>query len=113
MKITHPHTGINIRFRRWSRKAYAVFASLGKSISIGNLSVDMAGETLFRKVEKIKDILSGEPEKERSTDEELSVLLSESLVLTIFVNKTTGEYPAAINTHIYHLPLRLKWRWLF
>ena len=100
MKITHPHTGINIRFRRWSRKAYAVFASLGKSISIGNLSVDMAGETLFRKVEQIKEILSGEPEKECNAEEELSVLLSESSVMVTFVNKPSGEYPAAINTYI-------------
>ncbi len=32
----------SLRFKRWSRKAYAVFLSLGKIVTIGRLSVDIA-----------------------------------------------------------------------
>ena len=85
----------SFRFRRWSRKAYAVFASLGKAISIGNLSVDMAGATLFRSIDLIKRIFFGEPEKEELAEDELPVLLIENSVIAILVNKTGGESPAA------------------
>lgn len=93
-----------IRFRRWSRKAYAVFASLGKSISIGNLSVQMAGDSLFRKVELVKCIITGDREKESGTEEEkLPLLLTESLLIANFVSKSAGEYPAANNQYLYRL----------
>lgn len=37
MQKTHIINTITLRFRRWSRNAYAVFFSLGKCVSIGNL----------------------------------------------------------------------------
>jgi hypothetical protein len=98
------HKANAIRFRRWSRKAYAVFASLGKSITIGSLSVHMAGDTLFRKVQLIKSIIiTGEQEKELSPEEEPALLLTESTLIVNFVSKTAGEYPAAYNQYLYHL----------
>lgn len=41
----------SVRFRRWTRKAYAAFASLGKVISIGHLKLDMSKSTLLRRFE--------------------------------------------------------------
>ena len=35
-----------IRFRRWSRKKYAVFYSLGKCVTIGNLRKEIADASL-------------------------------------------------------------------
>lgn len=37
-----------IRFRRWSRKAYAAFASLGKLVTIGCLPKDIADSSLSK-----------------------------------------------------------------
>ncbi|MEA4982896.1 MAG: hypothetical protein VB066_09300, partial [Paludibacter sp.] len=78
-------------------------ASLGKSISIGNLSVHMAGDSLFRKVELIKCIISGERENEPDAEEELPLLLTESILIVNFVSKSAGEYPAANNQYLYRL----------
>lgn len=103
MKESRLHKANGIRFRRWSRKAYAVFVSLGKSITIGSLSVHMAGDTLFRKVQLIRSIITGEREKELSPEEEPTILLTESTLIVNFVSKTAGEYPAAYNQYLFHL----------
>lgn len=42
MKYKHIHKSTFLRFKRWSRKAYAVFASLGKVVNIGRLAVGIA-----------------------------------------------------------------------
>ncbi|GAB1416579.1 hypothetical protein MASR2M117_19850 [Paludibacter sp.] len=47
-----------IRFRQWSRKAYAVFASLGKLISIGKLKKDVAVKSLNNGIESLSQIFS-------------------------------------------------------
>ncbi|MGL5731819.1 MAG: hypothetical protein ACRCX5_11955 [Bacteroidales bacterium] len=38
----------SIRFRRWSRKRYAAFCSLGKIISIGHLRCGIAEQSLIK-----------------------------------------------------------------
>lgn len=38
----------SIRFRRWSRKAYAAFASLGKYVTIGSLRKSVADRSLSK-----------------------------------------------------------------
>ncbi|MEL5896222.1 hypothetical protein AAE250_22365 [Bacteroides sp. GD17] len=47
MKNTTParHT---IRFRRWSRKAYAAFASIGRCVTIGSLRKSVADSSLSK-----------------------------------------------------------------
>ena len=59
---------LQVRFRRWTRKTYAVFASLGKAISIGNLRIDMAGQTLFRGFEHITRIFTDDSEEESQSE---------------------------------------------
>jgi hypothetical protein len=63
-----------LRFRRWTRKAYAVFSSLGKEVTIGKLSMSMVPVALlklksvvnpfivedFQEVDKQEDIESAE-----------------------------------------------------
>ena len=41
--VNNKHT---IRFRRWSRKAYAMFASIGKCVTIGNVKKGIADASL-------------------------------------------------------------------
>jgi hypothetical protein len=98
------HSKFSFRFRRWSRKAYAVFASLGKSISIGSLSVDMAGATLFRSVELMKRIFSGEQVREELAEDEPAVVLAEnSVVANLIISGQAVEYRAANNKYLVQL----------
>ena len=41
-------TGNTIRFRRWSRKAYAAFASIGRCVTIGCLRKSVADSSLSK-----------------------------------------------------------------
>ncbi len=45
-----PISKASIRFRRWSRKEYAVFASLGKCVTIGFLSKSVADQSLAKQL---------------------------------------------------------------
>lgn len=44
MKNTTPHK--IIRFRRWTRKGYAIFSSLGRCVTIGTLGREVADASL-------------------------------------------------------------------
>lgn len=48
------------RFRRWTRKAYAVFASLHRVISIGALVVSTTGETLLSGINNVIEFAAGQ-----------------------------------------------------
>lgn len=74
------HINKSFRFRRWTRKAYAVFASLGKTVSIGNLKIEMAGQTLFRGVENIAKIFTDDIEEASESEDLGQVLHADVLV---------------------------------
>lgn len=42
------HTNLGLRFKRWSRKSYAVFASLNKVVSIASLVVSVANQSVTK-----------------------------------------------------------------
>lgn len=43
------HLPTTIRFRKWSRKAYAAFASIGKCVTIGHVSKSIADNSLSKR----------------------------------------------------------------
>lgn len=47
-----------IRFRKWSRKAYAAFASIGKCVTIGHVSKSIADNSLSKRETAISPIAS-------------------------------------------------------
>lgn len=49
MKRPIVHTS-SFRFRRWSRKAYAAFASIGRHVTIGYIHKDIADKSLAKQV---------------------------------------------------------------
>ncbi len=54
---------IALRFRRWSRNGYAVFFSLGKCVSIGNLKKNISDASLPKtKVAPLSTTMSNEKE---------------------------------------------------
>lgn len=69
----------NIRFRCWSRKAYAIFASLGRCVTIGRLKNDVTDCSLSKQQKENKNIRLAECRKSDSIlkdDEEYERILS-------------------------------------
>jgi len=78
-----------IRFRRWTRKNYAVFAGLHREISIGHISFDICEKALLKSGKKTEDIyLEAIADNKSEVQEELPdmVLLQE-----------LSEQPCSIN----------------
>jgi hypothetical protein len=80
------HNLLSFRFRRWSRKGWAVFASLGRLVTIGRLQGDVAQQSLV----KLQWPFISENESEcpdcREEEEELTdSLLQEIELMTIRV----------------------------
>lgn len=42
------HLALSLRFRRWSRKAWAVFASVGREVTIGTLRDGIAEQSMAK-----------------------------------------------------------------
>lgn len=55
-----------VRFRKWSRKAYAVFASICYQVSIGHVSKDIADSALAKK--EYRESLSQISQKEEADE---------------------------------------------
>lgn len=53
MKRINLHSVPSIRFRRWSRKAYAVFLSLGRCVTIGHVSKSITEASLSKNRKEI------------------------------------------------------------
>ncbi|MDF9830972.1 hypothetical protein [Parabacteroides sp. PF5-6] len=56
MKRTISHRTL-IRFRRWSRKGYAVFSSLGRCVTIGALKKGLADASLKKQQSPVQTLL--------------------------------------------------------
>lgn len=54
----------NIRFRYWSRKAYAAFASIGVCVSIGQLRKNVTERALGKQQAPIASVTTNHPAKE-------------------------------------------------
>ncbi len=77
---------IALRFRRWSRNAYAVFFSLGKCISIGNLKKSIVEASLPKGITVIFSTIFSQVKEnilEEIDDFDLLLSLIDSLNLNI------------------------------
>ena len=82
MKTKEKHTASSIRFRRWSRAGYAVFCSLSRTVTIGNLAVSVSDKSLQKSVGVSKRIVLP-----FASDDESPDLLSELLELDASINQ--------------------------
>lgn len=73
MKKVGLNRGI-VRFRRWARKGYSIFASLGKQVSIGVLDFRIANTSLKKLsvgiASSISDLFSLEEDKDKELENE-------------------------------------------
>lgn len=99
------HINKAVRFRRWTRKTYAVFASLGKTISIGNLKIGMAGQTLFRGFERLDRVFTEQSGDDVSDSEyEPDRLTTDFLLATEIISVPASQYAEAADLmYIYFI----------
>lgn len=83
------------RFRRWSRKSFSVFASLGREVSIGMLTVAMTARIIFSELlQETLVQLFDRQEEDELTDAEF---LSHELELqTIVISTRETSAPAVV-----------------
>lgn len=79
----------SLRFRRWSRKAYAVFCSVGRCVTIGCLSKAVADSSLSKqKGQTLANV--GEPHQDKEPiDEEDEHLVDLSLLALKLIQPLT------------------------
>lgn len=63
------NTRRNVRFRQWSRKAYAVFASLGVCVTIGQLRKNVTERALCKQQAPLASVATDRPTEERPPKE--------------------------------------------
>lgn len=92
-----------LRFKRWSRKSYAVFATLGKSVTIGYLKVHMATKVLFAFV--LEHLTSFNADGESVESEQNESLLSEfPAILEAIPVLNTNSADIAGSSYVYFQP---------
>lgn len=88
----------NLRFRRWSRKSYAVFASLNKVVSIGSLVVSVADKSLLKTASHISnfvsDLLMDSQEVSDSAFDELETATNNCILQTLSIRQRTDAAAA-------------------
>ena len=66
------HNSFSLRFRRWSRRAWAVFASLGREVTIGTLRVQVTEKALEKTGRELMLMNEGkdlQPDEEEEIEE--------------------------------------------
>lgn len=85
----------SVRFRRWSRKNFAVFSGLHREISIGHIAFDISEKALLKSNKKtiasFADSETNNPEEDVEVVE--NILLAELSELLIIADSTTGHFP--------------------
>lgn len=107
MRKTSPaiHT---IRFRRWSRKAYAAFASIGRCITIGYLRKSVADSSLSK--QKAAGIAghagcgeeSAKKEETEGRETDIGIPLGSSAALTSILTKPGMNRHILFTTQVIH-----------
>ena len=97
-----------IRFRQWSRDAYAVFASLGKEVNIGHVDMDIC-DRASEKNDQTKSLSNAKSEcllDESKDQEEFPEVKTEHqlhLLLAITEsNESSSQHCCVLLTNIYY-----------
>lgn len=85
------YTPLSFRFRRWTRKAWAVFSSLGCLVTIGTLRGNMAGQSLVKLHLPFEMLVGGESREDKEEEEEIiEVQLKDVELLPSFMVAPAG-----------------------
>ena len=94
----------SIRFRRWSRKNFAVFSGLHREISIGQITFDISDKALLKSIKKTFGSYVAAETTNPEEDEEVveNVLLTELSELLIIANSTTDHLAGRSQKYYSH-----------
>lgn len=90
----------SLRFRRWSRRAWAVFASLGREVTIGALRVPVSEQSLVKSDGVIAICLTERDTIEEEDEELLEICLPELECVALRPVKVPAGSPENINCFI-------------
>ena len=90
----------SLRFRRWSRRAWAVFASLGREVTIGALRVPVSEQSLVKADGMIGIHLTERDTIEEEDEELLEICLPELECVALRPVKVPAGSPENINCFI-------------
>jgi hypothetical protein len=94
--IKSPNKEFTLRFRRWSRAKYAVFVSLGVSVTIGFLSNSITEKSVSKTRKIITDFFESNSNTEsKQNDLPIENNLFTSQLLEILISENSSEYTAA------------------
>ena len=94
MKKQHTSFSSSLRFRRWSRKAYAVFVSIQHNVTIGALQIHLIERLQTKNQINETDLLNGVHTKE-CADEEADEALFVDPTLLLLTTTRVQDYIAA------------------
>lgn len=113
---TVKHLPRTIRFRKWSRKAYAAFASIGKCVTIGHVSKSIADNSLTKSktvTSPVENAGKGgfhtSPKTVLQEEEEGERVSLETVLKTVLPVIVLGSYTATGHSH-EHLSNRHTYR---
>lgn len=83
----------NIVFRQWSGKSYAIFAALGKEVSIGHINADITDKSVLKSKNGLPNILTAETtfSKDEIDEEVENAILSEEQILSLLVTINSSD----------------------
>ncbi|MDD2951616.1 MAG: hypothetical protein PHC95_00385 [Parabacteroides sp.] len=107
MRKSYTYRSQALRFRRWSRKAYAAFISVQRAVTIGQLSFSIADRfqkknlSLHTGIAALMDGVSevGEAEKEKEEESQWSLAISQGLYAALL--------PVLVSNEIAHAAHRV------
>ncbi len=93
-----------LRFRRWSRVKYAMFASLGVCVSIGVVSNNIAEKSVSKTSKIIAEFIESFSTTESDqNDDSLEYALFTKQLQEILISENSSDYTAAKFFKIFHL----------
>jgi len=109
----HTNSTHSLRFKRWSRKSYAIFASLHKVVSIGALVVSVADKSLQKVTGHISNCVSNlfknAQEANESVFEELETSSNSCNIQTLTIQLRT-DAPAASGASAIFASIRATYK---
>lgn len=101
MNYSRSSISLSLRFRRWSRKAWAVFASVGREVTIGTLRDGIARQSMIKSHVPVSNCGNDGDDRQEEEQEELEVVqlqVVELLPVSLAVPSAAAAFQVQITT---------------
>ena len=105
------HTKLSLRFKKWSRKSYAAFKSIGRHVTIGSLK-NVVADALLRKQKNVLSIfITSWKNNDEARDNEWDNPPEEGLLLELY-SLTISQQKKFDNGHLKPQIIIKNYLWL-